>query len=516
MGRKDKTVKLQTTTTDLLLANFMAEPKFNEKLRHEFNDVEEKLRQKALKEQREHQSSTAKNTLPSSSSKSSGDSSDTTESSKESSTSSSSDNSSTSTNNSSTKTRHKKSKTHFNNVSDKREKKKRETAEERKLRGRTLYAKLEKLKVEHGIPVKDFDPDDDPDEMQEEYDYHADKKERELGVKWYRKWMLNILSGVEYLNGEYDPFSLKLDGWTDNVNADEEIDDILEEIYEKYKSKGSQMAPEWRLLLALVLSGATFHVSQVYLGGSGTRAALKENPKLRAKIMADIPVDTTTTTNKNGGTKAALERFRKAQQAKKMADTQTQTQTQTTATEKYSTKKTKKKADTETEETSETDIDDKLNKLTKIYDSKLKAKDAEHKAQIDQILSQLNRNQAKQNIPIQTQYASNIIQTPTPTPNTAYKYEHIEEEPIINIPSAIIVEPEHNFFDSETKKDNKKAMTSSIKPGDINLFDTDSLASSDFYSKKTATKTATIKNSLSKKSLKSETRNFQKNKPLIL
>ena len=51
-------------------------------------------------------------------------------------------------------------------------------------------------------------------------------------------------SSIEYLNGQYDPLDIRLEGWAESVMLDiESYDDIFIELHEKYSGVGD-VAPE--------------------------------------------------------------------------------------------------------------------------------------------------------------------------------------------------------------------------------------------------------------------------------
>ena len=82
--------------------------------------------------------------------------------------------------------------------------------------------------------------------------------QRKNSVALQRKMLVMAATLVEFLNNRYDPCDFKLDGWSasvyDSINNDE-YDEVLEELYEKYKAK-SKMAPEMKLLM--MLGGSAF------------------------------------------------------------------------------------------------------------------------------------------------------------------------------------------------------------------------------------------------------------------
>jgi hypothetical protein len=76
--------------------------------------------------------------------------------------------------------------------------------------------------------------------------------------------MLNCIYGIEILNDKYDPFSLKLTNWSQQINADiSSYYDVFGEIYEKYNSPGKSMSPELKLILMIGGSALKFHLNQV-------------------------------------------------------------------------------------------------------------------------------------------------------------------------------------------------------------------------------------------------------------
>ena len=88
-------------------------------------------------------------------------------------------------------------------------------------------------------------------EMQGEYETLIAEREKKNSVQFQGKMLLAVITGLEFLNNKVDPFDLKLDGWSEQVNENiEDYDEIFAELHEKYKSK-SQMAPELKLLFQL-------------------------------------------------------------------------------------------------------------------------------------------------------------------------------------------------------------------------------------------------------------------------
>jgi hypothetical protein len=111
------------------------------------------------------------------------------------------------------------------------------------------------------IPFK-FNMNSDLEEMRTEYNRLVREKELDGSVRFQQKMLMAFISGTEYMNSRYDPFAIKLDGWSEQVNENiNDYDDIFEELHYKYKATGKKMAPELRLFISLSGSAFMFHLT---------------------------------------------------------------------------------------------------------------------------------------------------------------------------------------------------------------------------------------------------------------
>jgi hypothetical protein len=142
--------------------------------------------------------------------------------------------------------------------------------------------KLQRLE-QKGFPVsKRYTMDNTLDEMKQEYLRLVDARNLEASLRFQRQALMSVVTGVQYLNGRFDPFDLKLDGWSESVHENvEDFDEIFEELYDKYKERG-KMPPEARLVMALAGSGFMCHVSNTFLRSKmpSMDDILKQNPDL--------------------------------------------------------------------------------------------------------------------------------------------------------------------------------------------------------------------------------------------
>ena len=147
--------------------------------------------------------------------------------------------------------------------------------------------KLQRLE-QKGFPVaRKFTMDNSLDDIKTEYFRLVDARQLETSLKFQRQMLMGAITGMEWLNGKFDPFDMKLDGWSESVHENvEDFDEIFEELYDKYKDRG-KMSPEMRLVMAVGGSGFMCHVSNSFFRSKmpSMDDVLKRNPEL-ARQMA--------------------------------------------------------------------------------------------------------------------------------------------------------------------------------------------------------------------------------------
>jgi len=154
---------------------------------------------------------------------------------------------------------------------------------------REILYQLNRLQAKgHEIP-HNFTMASDVNEMRSEYDRIVRDKDTDASVRFQRKMMMAFVTGTEYLNTRYDPFAIKLEGWSEQVHENiTDFDDIFEELHNKYKSKGKKMAPELRLFISLSGSAFMFHLtSKMFKESSipGVEEVFKANPALMKQFQ---------------------------------------------------------------------------------------------------------------------------------------------------------------------------------------------------------------------------------------
>ena len=145
-----------------------------------------------------------------------------------------------------------------------------------------LLCKFERLRDKGMRIPKTFSMSSDYEEMKYEYERLSYQRKVDASVKMQRHMLISVVTGMEFLNNKFDPFSVKLDNWSEQVNENiHDYDDIFEELFEKYKEKG-KMAPEVRLLFTLFGSAFMFHLSNTMFKSAlpGMGDIMKQNPDL--------------------------------------------------------------------------------------------------------------------------------------------------------------------------------------------------------------------------------------------
>ena len=156
-------------------------------------------------------------------------------------------------------------------------------SKEELLREKFKYLKkLEELEKKGADLSKKYTMESSLQEMQGEYESIIEAKEIDNSKKFQGKMLMACITGLEFLNNKFDPFDLKLDGWSEQVNDNiDEYDEIFAELHEKYKSK-AKMAPELKLLFQLGGSAIMLHMTNTLFKSSmpGMDDIMRQNPEL--------------------------------------------------------------------------------------------------------------------------------------------------------------------------------------------------------------------------------------------
>jgi hypothetical protein len=148
--------------------------------------------------------------------------------------------------------------------------------------------KLEALEKKGVELSKKYSMESPLQEMIGEYETIMDEKTKQNSVKFQGNMLMAVINGMEFLNGKFDPFDVKLDGWSEQIQENiTDYDDIFGELHEKYKSKAS-MAPELKLLFQLGGSAMMVHMTNTMFKSAmpGMDDILRQNPDLMRSFQS--------------------------------------------------------------------------------------------------------------------------------------------------------------------------------------------------------------------------------------
>jgi len=155
------------------------------------------------------------------------------------------------------------------------------------LREKFVYLKkLEALEAKGITLSKRYSMESSLDEMKGEYEFIVAEKEKKNSCQFQAKVLTTLITGLEFLNSKFDPFDIKLDGWSEQIHENiDDYDEIFAELHEKYKSK-AKMAPEIKFLFQLAASGMMIHMTNTMFKSSipGMDDIMRQNPDLMSQF----------------------------------------------------------------------------------------------------------------------------------------------------------------------------------------------------------------------------------------
>ena len=175
----------------------------------------------------------------------------------------------------------------------------RSRAESELIEKKEILYQMDRLRAKGYNLPREFTIHSDIDEMRAEYHRVVREKEIDASIRFQRKMLMACVTGIEFLNTKFDPFDVKLDGWSEQVHENvNDYDDIFEELHDKYKGSGQKMAPELRLLMSLSGSAFMFHLTNSMFKQSNlpdVEDVIRSNPDLMKQFQ-------TAAMNKMGST----------------------------------------------------------------------------------------------------------------------------------------------------------------------------------------------------------------------
>lgn len=151
-----------------------------------------------------------------------------------------------------------------------------------------------------GVPVnKKFNAYSDINDLRNEVKRITRDLDVNASLRFSRRALMAVVTGLEFLNKKVDPFDMKLEGWSDSVMENiNDYDNVFEKLHDKYASAVS-VAPEIELLLLLGGSAFMFHISNSMMNTLPTmNQAMKQNPDMIKNMLSTLSKATGETPKK--------------------------------------------------------------------------------------------------------------------------------------------------------------------------------------------------------------------------
>ena len=160
--------------------------------------------------------------------------------------------------------------------------------EEKQKLKQDLLIKIQSLENKGFEFSKKFNMNSNYEEMKFEYDKVKHFIESQAAIKFSRRCLMACVTGIEFLNKKFDPFNIKLEGWSENVmESVNDYDNIFERLHEKYSHK-AEIAPEIELLLTLGGSAFMYHLTNSLLKGNSMNPLAPNNPNFMQSMMGAL------------------------------------------------------------------------------------------------------------------------------------------------------------------------------------------------------------------------------------
>ncbi len=164
-----------------------------------------------------------------------------------------------------------------------------------------IMFKLQRLRKNGIASGRNWSMNSDVREMRSELARIKTELELERSLKFSRKALVGIASALEFFNDRVDILDLELDGWSEHMHQtvynDKEYDDVLEELFFKYRGS-LKTPPEVRLLLAVGGSAFSFHVANSMfkrptaiqdMHAASEKPPPRKRPEMRGPNLAGLP-----------------------------------------------------------------------------------------------------------------------------------------------------------------------------------------------------------------------------------
>jgi len=146
-----------------------------------------------------------------------------------------------------------------------------------------LIYRLDRMEQKGAHLPRRYTMNDPLENIEAEYERLKQNRDIDVSVRFQRRMLVACVTGLEFMNTKFDPFDVKLNGWSDSINENlDDYDDVFEELFLKYRGK-AKMAPEINLMMMVGGSGLMFHLTNSMFRSSNMPDlgdVMKRNPDL--------------------------------------------------------------------------------------------------------------------------------------------------------------------------------------------------------------------------------------------
>lgn len=136
-----------------------------------------------------------------------------------------------------------------------------------------------------GMNVRSMDTSTNIQEIR--FEFRRLKRERSLrkSLDMSRSALLTFTYGMELVNEKFNPWKLRLDGFSDHTqDTIDKYDDVFERLHDKYADYVS-VSPEMELLSMVGFSAFWFHLSNRLTNSAHLGKAMSQNPDLMKSVL---------------------------------------------------------------------------------------------------------------------------------------------------------------------------------------------------------------------------------------
>jgi hypothetical protein len=125
--------------------------------------------------------------------------------------------------------------------------------------------------------------DNSAEEIKQEYTRLVDARNLEGSLRFQRQMLMGAITGLEWMNDKFDPFDIKLDGWSESVHENlEDFDEIFGALGEALSARHAIGLDSYQSFVGAVAQHTAVHVGRA----AEAIAELTRNPELRRRMGA--------------------------------------------------------------------------------------------------------------------------------------------------------------------------------------------------------------------------------------